>query len=122
MPERWGNYAILRRDQIESGLDLTFSKVFLPWYRTFLKLHKPRSLLEVGAGSGHLAKSLFDLVSDYVAIEPSAGMCQVAAETLHSTIALRQLPIEELEIDRYYDIVLTHTSKLSAIVLTSSEL
>jgi SAM-dependent methyltransferase len=109
MPTRWNNAASLRRDQIESGLDLTFTNVFVPWYRDFLKSHKPRSLLEIGAGGGHLSRSIADIVHDIVAIEPSEGMYRVASETLAATsVVLRRLRIDELEFDRYYDVVLSH--------------
>lgn len=82
MPKRWDEYAALRRRQIESGIDLTFSNIFVPWYRDFIRLRRPRTLLEVDAGTGHLSSSLIDLVGDIVAIEPSDGMYAVASEVL----------------------------------------
>lgn len=109
MPHRWDDCASLRREQIESGLDLTFNKVFLPWYRAFIQNQQVSTVLEVGAGTGHLALAMSGFVDEYTAAEPSGGMHRVAADVLHdSSVLLRQARVEELEIDRYYDVVLSH--------------
>jgi 2-polyprenyl-3-methyl-5-hydroxy-6-metoxy-1,4-benzoquinol methylase len=109
MPHRWDKCAILRREQIESGLDLTFAKVFLPSYRNLISRQEARTVLEVGAGTGHLAQALYNLVDEYVAIEPSDGMYKVATDVLAgSAVLLRQMRVEDLEHDRFYDVVLSH--------------
>ena len=109
MPHRWDKCVMLRREQIEAGLDLTFTKVFLPWYSEFVLRQGARTVLEVGAGTGHLAHALSHLVDEYVAIEPSDGMYEVAADVLaDSSVLLRKIHVEDLEQDRFYDVVMSH--------------
>jgi len=84
MPQRWDSAARLRAEQIERGLDLTFSNVFVPYFQSQLRRLKPTSVLEVGGGTGHLCKSLCTLSANYVVVEPSAGMFDVARAVLSS--------------------------------------
>lgn len=78
MPHRWCNSARIRREQIESGLDLTFNKVFKPLFISRVTALSPNCVLEVGAGTGHISKELADIGMVVTAIEPSKGMFDVA--------------------------------------------
>jgi SAM-dependent methyltransferase len=82
MPHQWNEIARLRAEQIDGGLDLTFSKVFVPYYSGILAERKPTDVLEIGGGTGHLARELRRFGSTYVMIEPSAGMYAIAQQTL----------------------------------------
>ena len=83
MPHRWCNSAILRRNQIESGLDLTFNDVFKPYFFNKIEKISPKSILEVGSGTGHLSKELVILCDDITAIEPSKGMYDISLDVLN---------------------------------------
>lgn len=85
MPHRWSQSAAIRARQIESGLDITFNKVFVPLYCDLVSQNRPRYALEVGAGTGHLAKELVKYCDNLVAIEPSDGMYEIASSVLHDS-------------------------------------
>lgn len=85
MPHRWSNSAELRRKQIESGLDITFNRVFVPLLVHRLGHISPHSVVEIGAGTGHLSRALSDSGFSVTAIEPSPGMFAVAREVLANT-------------------------------------
>ena len=110
MPRTWDNNARIRANQIDSGLDLTFSKVFVPFFRDVLGKQELKTVLEVGGGTGHLARELAALVGQYVLIEPSIGMYLVARETLESSdVELYNQTVEEFSnFDRRFDLVLSH--------------
>src|ERR1700721_1533426 len=96
MPRTWDNNARIRANQIDSGLDLTFSRVFVPFFREFVGKRELKTVLEVGGGTGHLARELSALVGQYVLIEPSIGMHLVARETLEgSDVELYNQTVEE---------------------------
>ena len=82
MPHRWCDSAELRRNQIESGLDITFNEVFKPLFVSRVSALKPNKILEVGAGTGHLSRELEKNGCQITAIEPSKGMFDVAADVL----------------------------------------
>lgn len=109
MPESWDNAAELRKEQIESGLDLTFSKVFLPYYLKLVTDLRPSSVLEVGCGTGHLSSELSKLISKVVSLEPSLGMHAVASEVLSDTrVQLINKRVQDLQIEQTFDLILSH--------------
>jgi SAM-dependent methyltransferase len=110
MPHRWDRTARLRADQIEKGLDLTFSQVFVPYYSELLSGLGPDSVLEVGGGTGHLGRELASLSKRYVMVEPSEGMHSVALRTIAGTdIELHNEPIEQFAArNRQFECVLCH--------------
>lgn len=109
MPHRWDDIADVRRKQIESGQDLTFSRVFLPLYASLVSELKPSRLLEVGGGTGHLAQALASIPNRYVMIEPSAGMFEVARQTLSDTnVEVYNHSIESFQGDERFDLILSH--------------
>jgi 16S rRNA A1518/A1519 N6-dimethyltransferase RsmA/KsgA/DIM1 with predicted DNA glycosylase/AP lyase activity len=85
MPHRWCNSAKIRREQIESGIDLTFNEVFKPLIVSRIQCLSPSNILEVGAGTGHISIELFKLGFSVTAIEPSLGMYEVAQDVLSFT-------------------------------------
>lgn len=109
MLSRWCDAAAIRREQIESGADITFSEVFLPYYTKILSALAPRRLLEVGCGTGHMAKALSGYAKHVSAIEPSAGMFDIAREVLSGTdVHLFRSSIEEFREFEKYDVILSH--------------
>lgn len=109
MPYRWCNSAKIRREQIESGADLTFNEVFKPLLVGRVKSLSPRNILEVGAGTGHLSKELSELGFSVTAIEPSSGMYEVAKDVLSLT-NVRLFNCTSLELDKkeLYEVSLSH--------------
>lgn len=109
MPHRWCNSAEIRREQIESGTDLTFNEVFKPLIVNSIKELRPSQVLEVGAGTGHISIELFKLGFSVTAIEPSLGMYSVAQDVLSSTdVKLVNCTSFELEQDTLYEVVFSH--------------
>ncbi len=109
MPHRWCDSAERRREQIESGRDLTFNEVFKPMIVNLISNLSPSNVLEVGAGTGHLAKELSNLGLDVTAIEPSRGMYEVAQDVLSgSTVKLVNCTLFELKKEEIYDAAVTH--------------
>ncbi|WP_347990123.1 methyltransferase domain-containing protein [Methylomonas sp. AM2-LC] len=109
MPNRWCNSAKIRREQIESGTDLTFNLVFKPLIVSLISNLSPRNVLEIGAGTGHLSKELFNIGLSVTAIEPSKGMFEVAKEVLTtSNVKLINCTSFELEKDEIYEVAFSH--------------
>jgi SAM-dependent methyltransferase len=109
MPNRWDDYAEIRRIQIESGRDLTFSQIFLPYYLNLVKRLHPVSLLEIGCGTGHLSAALSSHVGTTIALEPSTGMFTVAKRVLQkSNVQLLRLRVEEYRGQNTFDLVISH--------------
>jgi 2-polyprenyl-3-methyl-5-hydroxy-6-metoxy-1,4-benzoquinol methylase len=109
MPHRWCDFAELRRQQIESGVDLTFVDVFLPQFAQWVTDLNPRNVIEVGAGTGHLSKSLDDGSYPITAIEPSPGMHTVAKSVLSgSNVSLIRCSSFELAASTKFDLALSH--------------
>jgi|SRR5690606_32694069 len=109
MPNRWCNSAQIRREQIESGADLTFNEVFKPLLISRIKSLSPSNVLEVGAGTGHISKELSKLGFSVTAIEPSAGMYGVAKDVLSLTdVRLLNCTSLELEKNELYEVAFSH--------------
>lgn len=109
MPERWNEIATIRRRQIESGIDLTFSKVFLPYYINLVVQHSPNSLLEVGCGTGHLSAALSEYVPAITSLEPSSGMHVTASDVLsNKSVSLLNITIQDYKANTCYDIIVSH--------------
>lgn len=109
MPYRWDKAAEIRRSQIESGADLTFSKVFVPYYQNLISSSKPASLLEIGCGTGNLSAILSSSVPVVVALEPSRGMYETAREVLQGkSVRLLNCSVEDYRKDIRFDILISH--------------
>lgn len=109
MPNRWNGAAFTRKKQIEEGLDITFSKVFIPYYVGKMAEYKPHNVLEVGCGTGHMALELSQYCRNFMALEPSRGMYAVAKEVLknHSVKVLPSYVGDISSIEKY-DLVYSH--------------
>lgn len=109
MPHRWSDAAEIRRFQIESDLDLTFGEVFRPLFMSEMRRLSPRRALEIGAGTGHLAKAVYSLGIEVTAIEPSPGMHAVAADVLKDTqVRLINCRSDELDQSLQFNVVYSH--------------
>lgn len=106
---KWDRVAKQRFIQIESGRDITFSKVFVPLYTELLRAAAPKTLLEIGCGTGHLAKLLIELGFEVTAIEPAPSMFSIAIEMLKNlNCSVFNSKIEEFSSGLQYDICLSH--------------
>jgi len=109
MPHRWNNCASLRQRQIEGGQDITFSKVFVPYYAECLSRCQPKSVLEVGGGTGHLALSLSPSVEKYVMLEPASQMFGIADQVLRRTgVQIHSCTIESFATSERFEFILSH--------------
>lgn len=98
MSSPWDIFASLRRNQIESGKDLTFSRVFVPLFKELIGSLNPDSILEAGVGTGHLALELQGLSARYVGVDPSNGMIGEARDVLRDKkVELFNSTLEGLE-------------------------
>ncbi|AUQ75283.1 class I SAM-dependent methyltransferase [Phaeobacter piscinae] len=109
MPNRWNDAAHIRRNQIESGADVTFNDVFKPALLDLISNLHPENILEVGAGTGHLSKDISNLGLNVTAIEPSTEMYKVAQEVLSQT-DVRLLNVASFDVTPppYYDLAISH--------------
>jgi len=109
MPNRWCNSALIRKKQIESGIDLTFNEVFKPILTQRICSLEPINVLEVGAGTGHLSKELSNCGCSITAIEPSKGMYDVAIEVLSNTdVILLNCTSYDLQKTQVFDVAFSH--------------
>jgi len=109
MLDEWGKSANIRRRQIESGADLTFSKVFVPYYVRLVAALRPSSLLEVGCGTGHLSAALSPSVRRVVAVEPSLNMYTVAKNVLYkSNVQVLCSTAEDYTDGTCFDLIISH--------------
>lgn len=108
----WCDLSEIRKIQIESNKDITFSKVFVPKYLEKLSEFKGKKIIEIGCGTGHLAKELTSLIEfeNYIALEPSLGMYQKAKDLLrdHNYLELNNFSIGDLKCTNKVDIILAH--------------
>ena len=92
----WDSLSDKRSQQIESGTDITFNQFFVPYYRKTITEAKPRRLIDIGCGTGHLLLHLRELSEQLVGIEPSSGMINIAEKVLDkSGISLCQTRIQD---------------------------
>lgn len=109
MPNSWCNVAQIRREQIEQGIDITFNKVFKPYFIEIISKLSPNNILEIGSGTGHLSKELDSLGFDITAIEPSEKMYAISKEVLAtSNVKLELCSSFSFESDISYSLALSH--------------
>lgn len=109
MEATWDKAGDTRRRQIESGSDLTFCQVFVPYYVDLITRLKPTSLLEVGCGTGHLSARLAECVPAVVAIEPSRGMYEIAVQVLTDCrVTLHNSAVQHYHDDMCFDVIISH--------------
>jgi SAM-dependent methyltransferase len=109
MQNKWCSSAALRRTQIESGSDITFNEVFKPIFVKAIAALRPKNVIEIGAGTGHLSKAIGKCGLVVTAIEPSKGMFLVAKEVLHGeNVTLRNCSSFELPAGELFDVAFSH--------------
>lgn len=109
----WDNNAFKRYEQVITGLDITFHKVFLPlWKEVVNQLPQPlkENVLEVGCGTGVLSKQLSYKVKKIVCIEPSANMIDIAKKHNQeiSNIEFHQSSIDEFHTKELFTTCISH--------------
>lgn len=109
MLDAWDAVAQIRAEQIETGVDITFCDVFVPYYLKLLKEIAPSNLLEVGCGTGHLLKEMHLLGIPMHAIEPSSGMYTIACNLLKNyDVNIQKCKAEEFDPPHYFELVISH--------------
>ena len=110
MENKWCNIAEIRREQIENDLDLTFSKIFIPYFTKKIYEISPDNVLEIGSGTGHLAKNIKGYTLSYVAIEPSLNMFRISKEVLQDAdnVNILNIGFEYLSHEKKYQLILCH--------------
>lgn len=109
MPTRWSDAAVIRRRQIETGIDITFCKVFIPYYTNLLETKQPNSVLEVGCGTGHISLLLTHHSKTTYSLEPSPGMYAIAREVLKGTnVVLHNCTLKQFQLPCKFDLILSH--------------
>ena len=108
----WCELSTIRKVQIESNKDITFSKVFVPKYLEKLSNYSGKKIIEIGCGTGHLAKELISSIEfeNYIALEPSLGMYEKAKDMLNDCkyLELKNFSIGNLKGEIKVDIILAH--------------
>lgn len=75
-------------------------------YHEFLLAHLPagtRTVLEVGCGTGTLAKKLIDRGYEVECVSPSALLTREARKLLGEDLPIHECKFEELEVEKQYD-------------------
>lgn len=109
MLSAWDEASDIRKEQIESGADLTFSKIFVPYFINLVQRLKPKSILEVGCGTGHLSLALSTFVNNIDAIEPSKSMYNSAISLLKDTnVKIVKSSVQEFTSKEKYDMIISH--------------
>jgi trans-aconitate methyltransferase len=112
MKNRWTDeIAEIRNKQISSKIDITFCKIFIPYYCKLIQKIKPRNILDVGCGTGHLS---FEIRKKYKAkvhhaLEPSEGMYNLSKKLLLSTdIKIFKNSLQKHWLSIKYDLIFAH--------------
>lgn len=110
MSANWCNAASIRRAQIETGADLTFCEVFVPYFVEKISQLKPKAALEIGAGTGHMVLHLSKYCGEVLAIEPSLRMYQTAQEVLKNdrVVSIQNISFEEIDSHNKFDFIYSH--------------
>lgn len=109
MTSKWSEAAETRLYQIESGKDITFNRVFMPMFVEWVAKNNPDTILEIGAGTGHISKALAKHCERITAIEPSEGMFNIAQNVLsNSSVRILNRNVYEMEDDSSFDLVISH--------------
>lgn len=109
MTNEWDGAAEIRKFQIESGIDITFNRVFLPIYVDLLQCIRPCFAIEIGGGTGHMALHLKEYCEHLHVIEPSAGMHDVAKGVLAgSRVTLSKDTCYSLSLSNHFDFGYSH--------------
>lgn len=109
MSDIWDKSAEIRKKQIETDTDITFCKIFIPYFEQVAFNLNPKSIIEVGCGTGHLAKKLAKNGREIIAVEPSESMFKIACETLKGTsVKIHKCLIENYPSPREFDLILSH--------------
>jgi len=105
---RWSEAATIRKTQIESGIDITFHKVFLPFYKNELHQIRPNNTIDIGCGTGHLIKYLADELKFVIGIDPSKGMADIATNVVGDYATIYWSTVEKFETEIKFDLALSH--------------
>ncbi|MCS3666427.1 SAM-dependent methyltransferase [Salinibacter ruber] len=87
----WDELAPVRRDQIQSGRDLSFTHVLVPCIKELAETAEWESVLDVGCGTGALAKEVYNRIEEYlVGVDISSVSLDVARSQLEAYELIRR--------------------------------
>lgn len=106
----WGNNALDRYKQVVQGIDITFSKVFLPIWKDIFSKYNFQNVLEVGCGTGILSAEVSRYVESIMCIEKDNTMIKIAKE--HnlgiSNISFLETSIEQFNSNHTFEVSIAH--------------
>lgn len=107
--DHWKSAAQIRKDQVESGLDISFHEIFLPIFQKLVHAKQPSRVLDAGAGTGHLSKELSRIAKNILAIEPSPSMYTIAKSVLEATnVSIERKSSFDLKPSDNFDLIISH--------------
>jgi SAM-dependent methyltransferase len=87
----WDKLAPVRRKQIQSGKDLSFKHVLVPCMKELAKTADWSAVLDIGCGTGSLAKKVYNRVEKYlVGVDISSVSIDVARSQLEAYELIRR--------------------------------
>ena len=88
----WDELAPVRRDQIQSGKDLSFTHVLVPCIKELAETADWSAVLDVGCGTGALAKEVYNRIGKYlVGVDISSVSIDVARSQLEAYELIRRV-------------------------------
>lgn len=89
--EEWDELAPVRSEQIQSGKDLSFTHVLVPCIKELAETADWSTVLDVGCGTGALAKKVYNRVEEYlVGVDISSVSLDVARSQLEAYKLIRR--------------------------------
>ncbi len=87
----WDELAPVRRDQIQSGKDVSFKHVLVPCIKKLAESADWTTVLDVGCGTGAVAKEVYNRVGEYlVGVDISSVSLDVARSQLEAYELIRR--------------------------------
>ena len=76
--QEWDRVALSRHKQLTSGKDISFSQILLPIIRDTLKKRDPSRVLDIGCGTGVLAKEIAPISGQVTGVDLSPTSIEIA--------------------------------------------
>lgn len=93
--DEWNLLADLRYEQLSGDRDVTFSRLICPHILDFLLKEKPKTVLDIGCGTGILSNTIARCGIKTVGIDISSRSIEIAAKTAHENATFDVKSLEE---------------------------